>query len=284
MDENSKNTENVTVIHDEPKKEEKSHHTSHKHHAASSHGHKSSAKGTELTKTFWQYLSFGLAALLLLSLIWSYDLNLDISKTSGSGSVAEVAAGDSAGSGSAGAAVAVAYEASDYYDDDDPMIGDPDAPVTIVEFSDFQCPFCERFYSQTYLSLKENYVDTGKVKIVFRDFPLSFHPEAEPAALAAECANEQGEFWAFHDLIFENQGSMSASAYLEWAAEIGLDVGQFSECVDSQKYKSEVASDYNDGGRLGVTGTPGFFVNGELVTGAQPYAVFAAAIDAQLAK
>ena len=272
MDENSTNTEKVTVVHDEPKKV----HASHKHHEKKSHEN-SKAKSAELTKTFWQYLSFGLAALLLITLVWSYDVSLDITKASGSGTIA--AADDTGGS-----AAAVAYEASDYYDADDPMIGDPDAPVTIVEFSDFQCPFCSRFYSQTYLALKEDYVDTGKVNVVFRDFPLSFHPEAEPSAIAAECANEQGEFWAFHDLIFENQGSLSASSYLEWAEQIGLDMDQFSDCVDSQKYKSEVAADYNDGGRLGITGNPGFFVNGQLVTGAQPYSVFASAIEAELAK
>ena len=274
MDEHSKNTENketVTVVHDEPKVEHKKHHTSHKSHAG--HGQN---KSTELTKTFWQYLSFGLAALLLITLVWSYDVSFDISKSTGGDNVAAI--GDSG----TGTVAAKAYEASDYYDSNDPMIGDADAPVTIVEVSDFQCPFCERFYSQTYLALKEDYVDTGKVKIVFRDFPLSFHPEAEPSAIAAECANEQGKFWEFHDLIFENQGSMSASAYLQWAEEIGLDMDQFSECVDTQKYKSEVADDYNDGGRLGITGTPGFFVNGELVTGAQPYSVFAAAIEAAL--
>ena len=182
----------------------------------------------------------------------------------------------------AGAAPSVEYEASNYYDESDPMLGDPNAPVTIVEFSDFECPFCARFYSQTYKLIKEDYIDTGKANIVFRDFPLAFHPQAEPAAIAAECAHEQGKFWEFHDLIFENQARLSPSAYLGWAEDLELDMDQFSDCVDSQKYKSEVAKDYNDGGRLGITGTPGFFVNGELITGAQPYSVFAQAIEAQL--
>ncbi len=276
MEEHS--TEKVTVVDSAPKVHAE-HKESHSHKAHST----AASKNTELKKPFWQYLSLGLAVVLVIVLFAQYDLSIDITKSSGSG--AGAVAVDDGDSGTVGAAaVAVAYEASDYYDESDPMIGDVDAPVTIVEFSDFQCPFCSRFYSQTYLALKENYVDTGKVNIVFRDFPLSFHPEAEPAALAAECANEQGEFWAFHDLIFENQDSISASQYLTWAEDLGLDMDQFSDCVDSQKYKSEVANDYNDGGRLGVTGTPGFFINGVLVTGAQPYSVFASAIDAALAE
>tara|TARA_Y100000310_G_scaffold345306_1_gene463579 strand:- start:5891 stop:6784 length:894 start_codon:yes stop_codon:yes gene_type:complete len=297
MEEHSTNTEKVTVVDSAPK-ETKTHHA--EPHTTSSHTHKTHSDKThsdkthsapankELTKAFWQYLSAGLAIVLVIVLFAQYDLSIDINKTGScdlaAEDVGEIINDDSEDSAVVGAAVAVAYDSSDYYDEDDPMIGDPDALVTIVEFSDFQCPYCARFYSQTYLALKEDYIDTGKANLVFRDFPLSFHPEAEPSAIAAECANEQGEFWAFHDLIFENQDYLSSSAYLSWAEDLGLDMDQFEDCVNSQKYKSEVAKDYSDGGRLGITGTPGFFINGQLVTGAQPYSVFASAIDALLAE
>ena len=263
-------------------------HKAKEHHKSSHSQNSHKANGSmELKKPFWQYLSAGLAVVLVIVLFAQYDLSIDITRAGsvGSGAVADdmgAAAADAGAADPSGSGAAVAYDASDYYDESDPVIGNADAPVTIVEFSDFQCPFCARFYSQTYLTLKEEYVDTGKVKIVFRDFPLGFHPEAEPSAIAAECAHEQGKFWEFHDLIFENQGIMSASAYLDWAEQLSLDMTQFTDCVDSQKYKSEVAKDYNDGGRLGITGTPGFFVNGQLLTGAQPYSVFAAAIEAEL--
>ncbi len=167
--------------------------------------------------------------------------------------------------------------------DDDPVLGNKDAPVTIIEFSDFQCPFCARFFSETFPLLEENYVNTGKVKIVFRDFPLNFHPEAEPAALAAECADEQGKFWEYHDLLFKNQDALSAENYKKWAQDLGLDTVAFSDCLDSQKYLDEVKADVEDGVKYGVTGTPAFFVNGQAVTGAQPYEVFQKEIDAALA-
>ncbi len=96
--------------------------------------------------------------------------------------------------------------------DNDPVKGSEDAPITIVEFSDFECPFCGRFFSQTLPLIEDNYIDTGKVKFVYRDFPLSFHPQAQPAAEAAECANEQGKFWDYHDKIFNNQGALSTAS------------------------------------------------------------------------
>ena len=281
MEEHSTHTEKVTVTHDVPKGNAQSGHKNHSNseHKSQSHAKQaasSSATGiSELKKPFWQYLSGALAILLVIVLFGQYDI--EITKTNG------VAIDEAAVVDDGAAAVGnVAYVASDYYDESDPFIGDVDAPVTIVEFSDFQCPFCARFYDDAYQSIKDEYLESGQVKIVFRDFPLSFHPEAEPAALAAECAHEQGMFWEFHDLIFENQDILSSSAYLEWAEDLGLDVGDFSTCIEEGRYLSEIATDYNDGGRLGITGTPGFFVNGELVTGAQPYSVFQAEIEAAL--
>lgn len=178
--------------------------------------------------------------------------------------------------------------------DDDPVKGSKDAKVVIVEFSDFQCPFCGRFYAQTLPSITSEYIDTGKVMFVYRDFPLtSIHPQAAPAAEAAECANEQGEFWEFHDLIFDNQGSLSIDNYKKWASELDLNTEQFNDCVDSRKYQSEVAQDLSDGSAAGVRGTPGFVVGvlqddgtvvGQSIRGAQPFANFKAVIDAELAK
>jgi protein-disulfide isomerase len=180
------------------------------------------------------------------------------------------------------AAPAQAAPSVDVSIDDDYILGDKDAPVTIVEFSDYQCPFCGRFYQQTLPQLKSNYIDTGKVRLVFRDFPLSFHPEAEPAAIAANCAGEQGKYYEFHDKVFENQATMSSGSYKQWAQELGLDLSEFDVCLKDPAQKAEVRKDFQDGGAAGVQGTPAFFVNGKLVSGAQPYQVFEQLIEAEL--
>jgi len=181
--------------------------------------------------------------------------------------------------------------------DDDPVKGNPDAPVTIVEFSDFQCPFCKRFHETTLPLILENYVDTGKVKFVYRDFPIeSLHPNgAIPTALAAQCANEQGMFWQFHDKIFQTQNNWErltatdiANELKTFAVELGLDTNQFNDCLDSEKYRDEVNNDLQDGASYGVTGTPGFFIGNEergyiKVSGAQPYSTFQNVLDQMLA-
>src|SRR3989338_10732545 len=169
--------------------------------------------------------------------------------------------------------------------DDDPVKGDPNSPVEIIEFSDFQCPFCSRWYSDALPQIQKEYIDTGKVKLVYRDFPLSsIHPQATPAAEAAECAKEQGKFWEFHDKIFQNQAAMNDASYKQWAQELGLNTQQFNDCVDKRKYQSEVTKDYQDGQAAGVTGTPSFFVNGINIRGAQPFSAFKTIIDQELAK
>jgi len=172
---------------------------------------------------------------------------------------------------------------------DDPVLGKADAPVTIVEFSDFQCPFCRRFWADTYTQLKEEYIDTGKVRLVFRDYPLPFHDAATPSALAANCANEQGKFWQYHDKMFieqekQGQGTVTygATELKAWAQQLGLNTAQFNQCLDSKKYADEVAADTAAGSAAGVSGTPSFFVNGQLLVGAQPFASFKAIIDAEL--
>lgn len=181
--------------------------------------------------------------------------------------------------------------------DDDPVKGNPDAAVTIVEFSDFQCPFCKRFHETTLPLIQENYIDTGKVKFVYRDFPIEgIHPNgAMPAAMASECADEQGMFWEYHDKLFQTQRSWEslpradvAAQFKVYAEEFGLNTEQFNECLDSGKYFEEVNRDYQEAVAYGVTGTPGFFIGSEesgfiKISGAQPYSSFQRILDQLLA-
>ena len=166
--------------------------------------------------------------------------------------------------------------------DDDAVKGDKNAPVTIVEFSDYECPFCEKFYTQTLPQIEENYIKTGKVKLIYRDFPLGFHAQAQKAAEAAECAGEQGKYYEMHNLLFEKGVAGGVSSFKEYAKEIKLDTTKFDQCLDSGKMSSEVQKDAADGGKYGVQGTPAFFINGKLLSGAQPYSVFQQAIEAEL--
>lgn len=173
--------------------------------------------------------------------------------------------------------------------DDDPFMGEQKAPVVMVEFSDYQCPFCKRFWSETLPDIKSKYIDTGKVKFVYRDFPLGFHPGAQPAAEAAECARAQGGdtmYFAFHDLIFEGQsklGQGTPNELKQWAKGVsGLEYAKWENCFDNGKYSAEVRKDLADGSALGISGTPGFIINGKLVSGAQPFAAFQQIIDAEL--
>ena len=168
--------------------------------------------------------------------------------------------------------------------DDDPFLGNEDALVTIIEFSDYECPFCERFYRQTLPSIKSTYIETGKVKFVYRDFPLGFHSQAEPAAIAANCAGEQGKYFQFHDKIFDNGGAggKSNADYKKWAQEIGLDVPKWEKCTNDPAQKQEIQKDISDGSAAGISGTPGFIINGKLVSGAQPFSVFQQIIEAEL--
>ncbi len=170
--------------------------------------------------------------------------------------------------------------------DDDAFLGDKDAPVTIVEFSEYQCPYCERHVRETVPQIMEKYVDTGKVKYVFRDFPLEFHPNAIPAALAAECAGDEGndKYFEMHDKIFENQADLSEEKFKELAKEIGLDMDQFNNCFENETHKKEIEKDIADGKALGITGTPGFIINGWGLTGAQPFSEFEKLIEQELNK
>ena len=163
--------------------------------------------------------------------------------------------------------------------EDDPIKGSKDAPVTIIEFSDYQCPYCERFYIQTFPQIEENYIKTGKVKFVYRDFPLGSHQFAQKAAEASECADEQGKFWEYQDKIFKNQQLLDTPNLKQYAKDLELDTAKFNDCLDSGKMTSEVQKDLKDGQSYGVNGTPAFFINGILVSGAQSYATFQEIID-----
>lgn len=169
--------------------------------------------------------------------------------------------------------------------DNDPTLGDPSASVTLVEFADFQCPFCEKFFQTAEKEIIEKYVKTGKAKLVYRDFPLSsIHPFAQKSAEAGECANEQGKFWQYHDFLYEHQNDLSLANLKIWAKDLGLNSGQFNVCLDTGKYEKEVEGDLNAGIAAGVEGTPATFVNGRLVSGAVPFAQFQAAIEVELKK
>jgi len=159
-------------------------------------------------------------------------------------------------------------------------IGSPDAPVTIVEYTDYQCPYCSRHFAQTYPQLKENYVDTGLVRYVFKDFPLtSIHPQAQLAAEAARCAGEQNAYLEMHDALFGNQNQWSGQAntvdfFVSYAEQIGIEPTPFTECLESHRYQKAVEDDLNEGIDFGVRGTPTFFINGMIFVGAQPLNAF----------
>ncbi len=167
-----------------------------------------------------------------------------------------------------------------------PVKGEANAPVTLVVFSDFQCPFCERFYADALPQIESQYVATGKVKLVFMNFPLSFHPEAQKAAESALCVRAQkgdAGFWAMHDLLFENQAELSTANYKAWARTLGVNGARFDSCLDDGTFAQQVADEEAYGSSLGVSGTPTSFVNGVEVVGAQPFSGFQQAIEAALA-
>lgn len=170
-------------------------------------------------------------------------------------------------------------------EDDDDVLGDLNAKVIIIEFSDYQCPFCKKFYDETLPSLKKDYINTGKVKLIYRDYPLSsIHPQAQKSAEAAECAGEQRKYYEYHDKLFKNQKALDIENLKKYAKELGLNTNQFNDCLDSNKMASEVQKDLEDGQNLGVDGTPAFFINGIPLTGAQPFEAFKNIIEQELSK
>lgn len=236
----------------------------------------------------WKYSTFVLFAVVIIGGIFMFTGN-NPSVASGSGSPTQVPTNPTQQPGKVSASV-----------DDDPFIGSEDAPVTIIEFSDYQCPFCRKFWVETLPLIKEQYIETGKVKFVYRDFPLvSLHPMAIPSAEAAECvrdiAGNDVAYFEYHDKIFGEQnildtGSLTGSVrstvtytnddLKNWAQEIGYDIGN---CLDSGKFRGEVQKDISDAQSAGGQGTPFFVINGNPLSGAYPFNAFQQIIEAELA-
>lgn len=164
---------------------------------------------------------------------------------------------------------------------EEPFLGSENTKVQITVFSDFECPFCGKAAPITH-QIAEAYPE--QVKVTFRNFPLSFHANAQKAAEASECANLQGKFWEMHDKMYENQNDLRVDSLKRYAQELGLDTEEFNECLDSGSMKAEVEDDFQAGTTAGVQGTPTFVINGELVVGAQPFAKFQEVIDRKLAE
>lgn len=163
-------------------------------------------------------------------------------------------------------------------------MGDENAPVTLVEFTDYQCPFCKRYYDQTYAQLVSDYVDSGQVRYLVRDLPLSFHPNAEPAAVAARCAGQQGKYIEMHDLLFQNQDEWSTlsdatDTFVGYGNQIGVNI---SSCMNDESVVSAVREDATLASTVGATGTPTFIINGKILVGAQPTSSFVSLIEGEL--
>ncbi len=176
--------------------------------------------------------------------------------------------------------------------DDDIKLGSDNAPVVVIEFSDYQCPFCRKFWLYSFSKMKTEYIDTGKVQFVYRDFPLLFHQGAEKGAQAVECADVQNKGWEMHDKIFAEQATIGSGTVIftvndlkQWATQLGLDREKFDSCLDSGEYANEINKDYNDGLAAGASGTPYFILakrdgtNTVPLSGAQSYSTFKATID-----
>lgn len=167
-------------------------------------------------------------------------------------------------------------------------LGNPNAKVKVVEYADFQCPFCEQWFTNVWPQLKKDYVDTGKIAFYFDNYPF-LGQESNWASEAAYCANDQGKFWDLHDYLYTHQGQENSGAFSkanleQFAATLGMDTSKFNNCLDTDQYSKQIASDLSDGQKAGVNGTPTVFINGTPVVGAQPYSAFQTVIDQELKK
>ena len=175
-----------------------------------------------------------------------------------------------------------------------PMLGNPEAPLTVIEFSDYQCPYCRKFVETTLPALKTEYIDTGKIRYIFRDFPLDrLHPQARKAAEAAHCAGDQGKYWQMHDVLFQQQKTLQTEHLKAYARSLDLDLHAFDDCLQQGKYTAEVQKDHEDAVAAGVQGTPSFFlgktqaddtIQGIFIKGAQPATAFRQVIERLLSE
>ena len=209
--------------------------------------------------------------------------------------IVSIVTGGFSGSGSAGPVVREddagdqpdLLQRADIDADDDAVLGDAGATVSIISCEDYQCPFYKRAFEQTFPQLKQDYIATGKAKYVYRDFPLPFHTEADEAANAAECAGDQNKYYEMHELLFKNQEEWSNNPqaplkFKTYAQELGLDRTRFDACLDSREHDAEIQNDMSECQAAGTSGTPTFFINGQKLVGAQPYTAFQAAIEKAL--
>jgi protein-disulfide isomerase len=174
------------------------------------------------------------------------------------------------------------------------ILRNPEAPLTLIEFSDYQRPFCARFHQSTLAALKAEYIDTGKLRYVFRDFPLDhLHPQARKAAEAARCAGEQGQYWEMHDLLFQHQQALEVEQLQAYGRDLGPYTSTVEDCLAQGRHAADVQQDYENGMAAGVRGTPGFFlgktrpdwtIQGLAIKGAQPIATFRQAIERLMAE
>lgn len=171
--------------------------------------------------------------------------------------------------------------------DDDPYLGPADAILTVIEFSDYQCMYCKKYAAEAFAQIKKDYIDTGKVKYVVRDFPINEHPQAMLAAIAANCANAQNKFWEMRDILFAGQDGWSyqnnaADAFKEFARQMNLDENKFSACLENGGYEQEISKDIADGELYKISFTPTIFVGDKKIVGAQPFEIFKKVIDSEL--
>ena len=247
------------------------------------HSEKKSEQEKELTikirkQDIWKYTTFLFAALFVIALFWSPLSSWGTNSGSGSNQPINPTVNNPP-TGNLKVVI----------DDNDPVFGDKNAPITIVEYSDFQCPFCERAYSGAIASFKQSdYFKSGKVNLVYKHFPLnSIHPFAQKAAEAAECANRQGKFWEYHNMLFENQQSLDVASLKSYATKVGLDTTKFNKCLDSGEAKDEVDKESQQAQAAGGQGTPYFVLinkagKTQAVSGAVPYSQFESAIQSLL--
>lgn len=210
-------------------------------------------------KDKWVYVSYILVAIVAVSLVSNFFL---LSKLTGYMGPPKVNVAEGAGS-----------------------IGKVDAPLSLVMYTDFQCPYCAMWFTQTWPSIKENFVDTGLMKFEVKHFPLSFHNNAKIAANAAECAEEQGSFLEYEALLYANQNALDRASLIRYASQASLDEAKFTACLDESRYQEKIDAEFSEGSSSGISGTPGFILNGQsLPLGASAYSAFEAEFNRALGK